>query len=208
MKEEDMNHLRQQDKNLRDALRQEEAELLQMSADLNARLMQRVGGEQPKQHRTLLRWIAAAACLLLLIGIGYTLLPQEQQDEPLIAQKTVEPQTEAPKAEQPELEPQAEPEQTLAKAEVQLSQKPVKKQRKVVMRRVELIPTSEAEPTEMKTLPASVIAQVKAYDQQSDLSRTTGIDDADPFVAMAAQVDDIRQRGKRLEEEILQSMQN
>ena len=208
MKEEDMNHLRQQDKNLRDALRQEEAELLQMSADLNARLMQRVGGEQPKQHRTLLRWIAAAACLLLLIGIGYTLLPQEQQDEPLIAQKTVEPQTEAPKAEQPELEPQAEPEQTLAKAEVQLSQKPVKKQRKVVMRRVELIPTSEAEPTEMKTLSASLIAKVKAYDQQSDLSRTTGIDDADPVVVMTAQIEDIRQRGMRLHEEIRQQMNN
>ena len=207
MKEEDMNHLRQQDKNLRDALRQEEAELPQMSADLNARLMQRVGGEQPKQHRTLLRWIAAAACLLLLIGIGYTLLPQEQQDEPLMAQKTVEPQTEAPKVE-PEQEPQAEPEQTLAKAEVKPSQKPVKKQRKVVMRRVELIPISEAEPTEMKTLPASVIAQVKAYDQQSDLSRTTGIDDADPLVAMAAQIEDIRQRGMRLHEEIRQQMNN
>ena len=207
MKEEDMNHLRQQDKNLRDALRQEEAELPQISVDLNARLMQRVGGEQPKQHRTLLRWIAAAACLLLLIGIGYTLLSQEQQDEPLVAQKTVQPQTEAPKVE-PEQEPQAEPEQTLAKAEVKPSQKPVKKQRKVVMRRVELIPISEAEPTEMKPLPASVIAQVKAYDQQSDLSRTTGIDDADPLVAMAAQIEDIRQRGMRLHEEIRQQMNN
>ena len=208
MKEEDMNHLRQQDKNLRDALRQEEAELPQMSADLNARLMQRVGEEQSKQHSMVWRWIAAAACVLLLIGIGYTLLPREQQNEPLIAQKTVEPQTEAPKAEQPELEPQAEPEQTLAKAEVQPSQKPVKKHRKMVMKRVELIPTSEAEPTEMKTLPASVIAQVKAYDQQSDLSRTTGIDDADPLVAMAAQMEDIRQRGMRLHEEIRQQMKN
>ena len=202
-----MNTLRQQDKNLREALRQEEAELPQMSADLNARLMQRVGGEQPKQHRTLLRWIAAAACLLLLIGIGYTLLPQEKQDEPLVAQKSVQPQTEAPKIEQ-EQEPQAEPQQKVAKAEVQPSKKPVKKQRKVVMKRVELIPTSEAEATEMKTLPASVIANVKAYDQQSDLSRTTGIDDADPFVAMAAQVEDIRQRGMRLHEEIRQQMKN
>ena len=207
MKEEDMNTLRQQDKNLREALRQEETELPQMSADLNARLMQRVGGEQPKQHRTLLRWIAAAACLLLLIGIGYTLLPQEKQDEPLVAQKSVQPQTEAPKIEQ-EQEPQAEPQQKVAKAEVQPSKKPVKKQRKVVMKRVELIPTSEAEATEMKTLPASVIANVKAYDQQSDLSRTTGIDDADPFVAMAAQVEDIRQRGMRLHEEIRQQMKN
>ena len=206
MKEEDMNHLRQQDRNLRDALRQEEAELPRMPADLNARVMQRVRGEQPKQHRTVLRWIAAAACLLLIIGIGYTLLPKEQQDEPLVAQKTVEPQTEAPKAE-PESVAE-EPLQELAKAEVQPSQKPMKKQRKVVMKLVELIPASETEPTEMKTLPMSVIDKVKAYDQQSDLSRTTGIDDADPLVAMAAQIEDIRQRGMRLHEEIRQQMKN
>ncbi len=206
MKEEDMNHLRQQDRNLRDALRQQEAELPQMPADLNARVMQRVGGEQPKQHRTMLRWIAAAACLLLIIGIGYTLLPKEQQDEPLVAQKTVKPQTEAPKAE-PESVAE-EPLQELAKAEVQPSQKPMKKQRKVVMKLVELIPASETEPTEMKTLPTSVIANVRAYDQQSDLSRTTGIDDADPLVAMAAQIEDIRQRGMRLHEEIRQQMKN
>ena len=60
----------------------------------------------------------------------------------------------------------------------------------------------------MKALPASLIAKVKAYDQQSDLSRTTGIDDTDPLVAMAAHVQDIRQRGKRLEEEITAFMNN
>jgi hypothetical protein len=49
---------------------------------------------------------------------------------------------------------------------------------------------------------------VKAYNKQSDLSRTTGIDDTDPFVAMAVQIDDIRQRGKRLEEEITAFMNN
>lgn len=218
MKEEEMNHLRQQDRNLRDALQQEEAALPQMPADLNARLMQRVEDEQPKQHRTVWRWMAAAACLLLLIGIGFTLLPQQQQDEPLVAQQSVQPQTEAPKAEP---EPQAaEPQQEVAQAEVQPSQKSVKKQRKVMMKRVELIPTSEAKSTGMKTLSASLIAKVKAYDQQSDLSRTTGIDDGmdevveevvddtDPLVAMAAQVEDIRQRGMRLHEEIRQQMKN
>ena len=218
MKEEDMNHLRQQDQNLRDALQQEEAALPQMLADLNARLMQRMESEQPKQHRTLWRWMAAAACLLLLIGIGTTLLPRQQQDEPLVAQQSVEPQTEAPKAEP---EPQAEElQQEVAQAEVQPSQKPVKKQRKVMMKRVELIPTSEAKSTNMKTLSASLIAKVKAYDQQSDLSRTTGIDegidevveegidDTDPLVVMAAQVEDIRQRGMRLHEEIRQQMKN
>ena len=136
----------------------------------------------------------------------------------LVAQQSVEPQTEAPKAEP---EPQAEElQQEVAQAEVQPSQKPVKKQRKVMMKRVELIPTSEAKSTNMKTLSASLIAKVKAYDQQSDLSRTTGIDDGmdevveevvddtDPLVAMAAQVEDIRQRGMRLHEEIRQQMKN
>ena len=220
MKEENMNHPRQQDQNLRDALRQEEAALPQMPADLNARLMQRMESEQPKHSRTMWRWIAAAACLLLLIGIGYTLLPKEQQDEPLTAQKTVEPQTEAPKAE-PEQEPQAEPEpqtepepqaeepqQQLAKAEVQPSQKSAKKQRKVVTKLVELIPASEAESANMKTLSSSIIDKVKAYDQQSDLSRTTGIDDTDPLVAMAVQVEDIRSRGQRLQQEITALMNN
>ena len=225
MKEEDMNHLRQQDRNLRDALRQEEAELPQMPADLNARVMQRVGDEQPKHSRTMWRWMAAAACLLLIIGIGYALLPKEQQDECLVAQKTVCPISEdMPKAEP---EPQAEemqaeePQQKVAEAEVQPSQKPAKEQRRVVVKLVELIPDSEAESTNMKTLPASLIAKVKAYDKQSDLSRTTGIvetdplmvmtvqvDETDPLVAMAAQVDDIRQRGQRLQEEIRQQMKN
>ncbi len=228
-----MNHLRQQDRNLRDALRQEEAELPQMPADLNARVMQRVGDEQPKHSRTMWRWIAAAACLLLIIGIGYALLPQKQLDERLVAQKTVCPIPEdRPQAEP---EPQAEemqaeePQQKVAKAEVQPSQKPAKEQRRVVVKLVELIPDSEAESTNMKTLPASLIAKMKAYDKQSDLSRMTGIDegidegveDTDPLVAMAAheedtdplgtmaaQVEDIRQRGMRLHEEIRKQMKN
>ena len=203
-----MNHPRQQDQNLRDALRQEEAALPQMPADLNARLMQRMESEQPKHSRTMWRWMAVAACLLLIIGIGYTLLPKEQQDEPLVAQHETEcqKQEDMPKTEP---EPQAEePQQQLAKAEVKPSQKPVKKQRKVVTKLVELIPASEAESTNMKTLPSSVIDKVKAYDQQSDLSRTTGIDDTDPLVAMAVQVEDIRSRGQRLQQEITALMNN
>lgn len=203
-----MNHPRQQDQNLRDALRQEEAALPQMPADLNARLMQRMESEQPKHSRTMWRWMAVAACLLLIIGIGYTLLPKEQQDEPLVAQHETEcqKQEDMPKTEP---EPQAEePQQQLAKAEVQPSQKSAKKQRKVVTKLVELIPASEAESANMKTLSSSIIDKVKAYDQQSDLSRTTGIDDTDPLVAMAVQVEDIRSRGQRLQQEITALMNN
>ena len=195
MKEEDMNHLRQQDKNLRDALRQEEAELPQMPADLNARLMQRMESEQPNQHRTMWRWMAAAACLLLLIGIGYTLLPKEQQDEPLLAQNTVKSQTEAPKAEpEPQAEPQQETISPQMKTEAQPSSQPVRKQRKAVMKLVELIPTPEAE-SEL-TADAGDPANVDEPAEQ------------DPLAAMAVQVEDIRSRGQRLQQEITALMNN
>ena len=45
MNEDQLNTLRQQDANLRDAIRMDEMELPQMPADLNARLMKRLGEE-------------------------------------------------------------------------------------------------------------------------------------------------------------------
>ena len=207
-----MNELKN-DKNLRQAVNRREQQLPPMPADLNKRLMQRIAESEPARSETKPRrlWlyaaIAVAASIALLIVFNFG--KQQTPQEPLVAKHIVEkPVVSEP---EPVEEPESvaeEPQQKMAETEVQPSRKPVKKQRKVVMKRVELIPTSEAEPTEMKTMPASVIAQVKAYDQQSDLSRTTGIDDADPLVAMAAQVEDIRQRGMRLHEEIRQQMKN
>lgn len=207
-----MNELKN-DNNLRQAVNRREQQLPPMPADLNERLMQRIAESEPARSETKPRrlWlyaaIAVAASIALLIVFNFG--KQQTPQEPLVAKHIVEkPVVSEP---EPVEEPESvaeEPQQKMAETEVQPSRKPVKKQRKVVMKRVELIPTSEAEPTEMKTMPASVIAQVKAYDQQSDLSRTTGIDDADPLVAMAAQMEDIRQRGMRLHEEIRQQMKN
>ena len=207
-----MNELKN-DKNLRQAVNRREQQLPPMPADLNKRLMQRIAESEPARSETKPRrlWlyaaIAVAASIALLIVFNFG--KQQTPQEPLVAKHIVEkPVVSEP---EPVEEPESvaeEPQQKMAETEVQPSRKPVKKQRKVVMKRVELIPTSEAEPTEMKTMPASVIAQVKAYDRQSDLSRTTGIDDADPLVAMAAQIEDIRQRGMRLHEEIRQQMKN
>ena len=207
-----MNELKN-DKNLRQAVNRREQQLPPMPADLNKRLMQRIAESEPARPETKPRrlWlyaaiaVAASIALLIVFNFGKEQTPQE----PLVAKHIVEkPVVSEP---EPVEEPESvaeEPQQKMAETEVQPSRKPVKKQHKVVMKRVELIPTSEAEPTEMKTMPASVIAQVKAYDRQSDLSRTTGIDDADPLVAMAAQMEDIRQRGMRLHEEIRQQMKN
>ena len=75
MKEEELNTLRQQDLNLRDALRLDEAELPQMPSDLNARLMQRVADEQKRTRKTTVRrlwpWVAAA-CVAAFIAVNVT----------------------------------------------------------------------------------------------------------------------------------------
>ena len=213
-----MNELRN-DKNLQEAVSRREQKLPPLPADLNERLMQRLE-EQPapaaKQKRLwLYAAVAVAASIALLIVFNFR---QEQTpQEPVVAQQIVEQPMPQPVSEISE--PVAEPVEV---AEAQPVQKSVKKQRKVVMQLVELIPTSEAASANVKTLPASVIDKVKAYDKQSDLSRTTGIDDGtdaivtivtsigdtDPLVAMAAQVENIRQRGQRLEQEIEKRMDN
>ena len=93
MKEEQLNTLREQDKNLRDAIRMEEAEMPQMPADQNARLMQRMSRE-PKKARTrrLWPWIAAA-CVAGVMMIWLT-PPKEQM--PTVAMQTPSQQTPSP----------------------------------------------------------------------------------------------------------------
>lgn len=66
MSEDKLKDLLQQDQNLRDAIRQEEAERPQMPADLNARLMQSVSassGSTGRNKRSLWPWIVAACVL-------------------------------------------------------------------------------------------------------------------------------------------------
>ena len=97
MKEDILNTLRKQDINLRDAIRQEETELPQMPADLNALLMRKKTHPQPlpvregSGHPVVRRfwpWVAAAASLLLLIGVGLTMMHKnEQPGEPVVAEK-------------------------------------------------------------------------------------------------------------------------
>ena len=68
MKEEQLNALRQQDNALREALRQDEAELPQMPADLNTRLMKRMVQEKPvAKTRRLWPWVAAACVAAFII---------------------------------------------------------------------------------------------------------------------------------------------
>jgi hypothetical protein len=221
------------DKNLCEAVNRREQQLAPMPADLNERLMQRLGEteqarpEAKQRHLWLYTAIAVAASIVLLIVFNFG--KDQTSQEPLVAQTVEQPTASVPELVEgkpvegePVIEEPTNTVSELVEAPVpQPSQKPAKKQRKVVMKLVELIPTSEATTANVKTLPASVIDKVKAYDKASDPSRMTGIDDQaplvertmgiddpDPLVAMATQVESIRQRGQRLEREIDKRIDN
>ena len=67
MREDKFNNWGQTDVNLRDAILQEEQQLPQMPADLNARLMQRMSAQQPRRQRRVWPWIAAACVAAILV---------------------------------------------------------------------------------------------------------------------------------------------
>jgi len=105
------------DTDLREALRRKYSDTPQLPADFMASMKQRM--EEPKQApklRMLWRWIAAAACLLFIIGIGITLWPKHeaQMVQPQVAQKKeqpkviVEPKVDDPQTVEPKtVEPEA-----------------------------------------------------------------------------------------------------
>ena len=82
MNEKELYTILQGDDNLREAIRRREQKQPTMPADLNERLMKRLGptpNPSPRKGRTKsLRWLAAAACLLIIIGIGVALMPSKE----------------------------------------------------------------------------------------------------------------------------------
>ena len=119
---------RYNDTDLREALRRKYSDTPQLPSDFMASMKQRMEAdvhEDQKPAPTIRRWrwMAAAACLLFIIGIGFTLWPKHEAQtiQPQVAQKIEQPQTEQPKAIEPQVvepeaiepetvqEPQAEP---------------------------------------------------------------------------------------------------
>ena len=190
------------DKNLREAVNRREKQLQPVSDDLNNRLLQRLEEEQaPAKHKPLWLYaaVAAAACIALFLVFHFT---QEQSSkQPVVALQMEEqtPQqteqtskvTEPVEAPQPVLE---EPKQAMAKADAQPVRKSNKKQRKTVTKLVELIPTTEGESRDMAATEPSDEAEF-SFDQ-------------DPLVAMAEHVQNIRSRGKRLQQAIEDKLNN
>ena len=200
-----MNELKN-DKNLRQAVSRREQKLPPMPADLNERLMQRIEETEHAQAEVrpkrlwLYAAIVVAACIALLLIINYGKNPTSQ--DPLMAQTFEKPLVTDP-------EPVEEPSPTVPELvegplvtvsepiEEPVERHPAKKHRKAVMKLVELIPTSEANPL-LAAAPEPASEPTPAYDTTEE----------DPLVAMAAQVEDIRQRGQRLQQEITALMNN
>ena len=221
-----MNELKN-DTNLREAVSRREQKMPPLPADLNERLMQRI--EETEQTRPEAKsrrlWLYTASALAVAASIALLIVfnfgKQQPPQEPLVAQTVYHGDGSSDTPSAIVEEPASVDAPATTDTPVYQKNRPHDTQRKVVMKLVELIPTSESTQTDVKTLPASVIDKVKAYDQASDLSRTTGIDDGsdaivartmdmdeDPLVAMAAQIEGIRQRGQRLQQEITALMNN
>ena len=104
MNENDIHTMLQGDDNLREAIRHREQKQPPMPADLNERLMKRLEDPNPipglcpptrslspREGRTKsLRWLAAAACLLIIVGVGVTLMmPEEKSNEVALLKPTI-----------------------------------------------------------------------------------------------------------------------
>ena len=137
MNENDIYTMLQGDDNLREAIRSHEQKQPPMPADLNERLMKRLEEPAPnlsqKEGRTrYLRWVAAAACLLVIIGVGVKLIHKEETAKPvqmIVQQKKPVP---VPKSETPSSEVRNAQFQsrkpTVPKSETAQKQVPMKRQ--------------------------------------------------------------------------------
>ncbi len=161
MNEDQVNTLRKQDMNLRDAIRMDEMERPQMPADLNARLMKRMAEEQakPQRRRMVWPWIAAA-CVAAVIAVYLT--PPKDTTSPLTplqeARGTTEAENvvEAPvnNAEQPAAQPVQVPVKRIV-AKVKKSEAPsVMTQEKPAV--TEQLLAQETKPAEKKVEEKSV----------------------------------------------------
>ena len=142
MTEDKLNSLRQQDTNLRDAIRLDERERPQMPADLNARVMRKV---EQKSHATRTRklwpWIAAA-CAAVVIAIFLT--PPKDTTE-VNKGTTVAVNVEQPKE---SLDSEAQESETqmseTQKSEIQLSESQTASPQRVIKQKGNLDPGKSA----------------------------------------------------------------
>ena len=171
MTEDKLNSLRQQDTNLRDAIRLDERERPQMPADLNARVMRKV---EQKSHasrtRKLWPWIAAA-CAAGVIAIFLT----PPKDTPEINKGT----TVAVNVEQPKesLDSESQMSETqmseTQKSEIQLSEAQTASPQRVIKQKGNLAPGKSAKQQYRPATTNNLLAQETTPAEQPITEKTS-----------------------------------
>lgn len=201
-----MNELKN-DNNLREAVGRREQQLPPMPADLNERLMQRIELSRPqvtatataRRPRRLWRYAAVAVAASIALLIIFHFGGKQTAQEPAIAQQTARQSTLSKPLQAPE-PVAATPRQEEIKAGAPPARKPARKHRTTVRKLIELIPTAETNPAHT--------AAAEPYPDSETPSPDYYPTEQDPFVAMAANVEDIRSRGQALQQEITTLMNN
>lgn len=171
MTEDKLNSLRQQDTNLRDAIRLDERERPQMPADLNARVMRKV---EQKSHtsrtRKLWPWIAAA-CAAGVIAIFLT--PPKDTTE-VNKGTTVAVNVEQPK-ESLDSEPQKSETQMseTQKSEIQLSESQTTSPQRVIKQKGNLAPVKSAKQQYKPVTTDNLLAQETTPAEQPITEKTS-----------------------------------
>jgi len=168
MNEEFLKALREQDANLRDAIQQDEMELPKMPADLNARLMQRMGAQPQKSRiRQLWPWLAAACVAAFLIVLVAP--PREAATgEPKVTAKVEQPATTEVQKSEPEAEaPQETDTQKTIESPAKSPRQLPKPSRKAIVAAEPLLaqtsPAETAQPAVEETdLTATAVAQASS----------------------------------------------
>ena len=166
MTEDKLNSLRQQDTNLRDAIRLDERERLQMPADLNARVMQKV---EQKSHATRTRklwpWIAAA-CAAGVIAI-YLTPPKDttEVNKGTPVAVNVEQQKESPDSEPQKRE--------IQKSEIQMSEPQTASPQRVIKQKGNLAPVKSAKQQYRPATTDNLLAQETTPAEQPITEKTS-----------------------------------
>ncbi len=181
------------DINLQEAVRRREEQLPPMPSDLNERLLHRIKATtvQPKRHY--IRWIAAAASLVLVVGIGFKFLNIPKQTGTKVVEAV---EREEQSARQPVVEP-SQP--VVAEAEEPLQQKPSRRSKSTVRKENANLSQSLSQEENVATAEPSI--------SSSEETMEAFVEPADPYLALEAQVQDIRSRGERFSQEIAQLME-
>ena len=107
------------DTDIREALRRKYSETPQLPADFMAKMEQRMDSESKPVARTrrLWPWLAAAASVLIIIGIGFLMQPDNGEPQvPLLAKTSVEPKQEQPATHEENTQETEQAEKKLEKA--------------------------------------------------------------------------------------------